>query len=222
MSNTTLVSKIQNLEVNVSKTERVVSVISGSLMLYNSLAKKPKNYPRAILSAFMIFRGATGYCPSYELARKKVLVPKTSNITLKVNLTINKPVNFVYEFWRKLENLPLFMKHLESVTLLDDEISEWKLKLPGDLGNLSWKAAIIKDIENREISWRSFSDALIHNIGKVEFRENRSFGTKMSVLISYHAPFGTSGEMVAKVLNPIFENMIEQDIKRFKEYIENK
>ena len=222
MNNTTLVSKIQNLEVNVSKTERVVSVISGSLMLYNSLVKKPKNYPRAILSGFMIFRGATGYCPSYELAKKKAEVPKALHITLRMNLTINKPVSFVYEFWRKLENLPLFMKHLESVTLLDDEISEWKAKLPGDLGNLSWKAAIIKDVRNREISWRSFSDAMLHNIGKVEFRENGSFGTKMSVLISYHAPFGTSGELVAKVLNTIFENMIEQDIKRFKHYIENK
>jgi len=222
MSNSTIIEKVQNLEVNVSQTERVVSVLSGSLMLYNSLAKKPKSYPRALLSAFMIFRGVTGHCPGYKLAGQTLEPPKVSNVNIKVTLTINKPVNFVYQFWRKLENLPLFMKHLESVTIIDDEISEWKARIPGDIGNLSWKAAIIKDVENKEISWRSFADAFVHNVGKVEFHDNGSFGTKMNVVISYRAPFEKTGEMAAKVLNPIFENMVEQDVRRFKEYIENK
>lgn len=222
MENKTLITAVKNLEVNVSQTERVVSILSGSLMLYNSLAKKPKSYPRAMLSAFMIFRGVTGHCPGYKLAGQTLEPPKVSNVNIKVTLTINKPVNFVYQFWRKFENFPLFMKHLESVTIIDNEISEWKARIPGDIGNLSWKAAIIKDVENREISWRSFSDAFIHNVGKVEFHDNGSFGTKMNVIISYRAPFEKSGEMAAKVLNPIFENMVEQDVRRFKHYIENK
>ncbi|MCY1246502.1 hypothetical protein D9M72_597410 [compost metagenome] len=43
----------------------------------------------------------------------------------------------------------------------------------------------------------------------------------MQVMISYQVPLGKIGETAAKVLNPIFENMIEKDIKRFKDYIEN-
>jgi len=222
MNNPTSVSRFKNLEVNVSATERVISVVSGSLMLYNSLHKKPKNYPRALLSAFMIFRGATGYCPGYQLAGKTLEPPKVSNVNIRVMLTVNKPVNFVYQFWRKLDNLPLFMKHLDSVVVIDDEISEWKARIPGDLGHLTWKAAIIKDVENRELSWRSFSDAVIHNVGKVEFHDNGSFGTKMDIVISYRAPFEKMGETVAKVLNPIFANMVEQDLNRFKDYVENK
>ncbi len=215
-------TSFKNLEVNVGAQERIVSVVSGSVLLYNSLAKKPKSIPRALLAGFMIFRGVTGHCPAYKLIGKKAAPVKVSNVNIKVNMTIDRPVSFVYQFWRKLDNLPLFMEHLESVTVLDEETSEWKAKIPGNLGNLTWKASIIKDEENREISWRSFSDALIHNVGKVEFHDNGSFGTKMYVVISYRAPLGKPGETAAKVLNPIFENMVEEDIKRFKEYVENK
>lgn len=215
-------TSFKNLEVNVGTQERIVSVVSGSVLLYNSLAKKPKSIPRALLAGLMIFRGATGHCPAYKLIGKKAEPEKVSNVNIKVSMTIDKPVPFVYQFWRKLENLPLFMKHLESVTVLDEETSEWKAKIPGNLGNLTWKASIIKDEENREISWRSFSDALIHNVGKVEFHDNGSFGTKMYVVISYRIPLGKPGETAAKLLNPIFENMVEEDIKRFKEYVENK
>lgn len=222
MDNKISIPDFNNLEVNVSNTERVVSLLSGSLMLYDSLAKKPKKYPQLLLSAFMIFRGVTGHCPGYKLADKKKDLKVTSDSNIKVTITINKPVAFVYQFWRKLENLPLFMNYLESVTILDDEISEWKAVFPGNLGHLNWKAAIIKDIENKEIVWRSFSESWIHNIGKVEFHDNQKFGTKINVLISYRTPLGKSGEMITNVLNPFFENMIEQDIKRFKEYIENK
>lgn len=191
-------------------------------MLYNSLAKKPKNFPRALLSSFMIFRGITGHCPSYKIAKKELVAAKPSNITMKIDLTINKPVSFVYQIWKNIENFPLFMKHIESVTVLDDEISIWKAKIPGELGNLSWNAAIIKEVENKEISWRSFSDAAIHHIGKIDFRDNGNYGTNFKVTISYRIPFGSSGEKIGKVLNPIFENMVEQDLNRFKEYIENK
>lgn len=222
MNTKTSMLNFKNLEVNVSNTERIVSLLSGSLMLYDALAKKPKKYPQALLSTFMIFRGVTGHCPSYNFASKTLKAQNASNVTIKVIMTIEKPVAFVYQFWRKLENLPLFMKHLENVTVIDEEISEWSAKVPGGLGHLTWKATIIKDIENREIAWRSFSDALIHNIGKIEFQDNHRFGTKIRIYISYQVPFGKSGEMAAKVLNPIFKNMVQQDVKRFKEYIENK
>ena len=30
-------------------------------------------------------------------------------------ITINRPISEIYSFWRKVENLPLFMSHLVSV-----------------------------------------------------------------------------------------------------------
>lgn len=210
------------LEVNVSTTERVISVVSGSLMLYNSLNKKPKNYPRALLSAYMIFRGATGHCPGYKLSGKTLEKKKSSNVNIRFFLTVDKPVYFVYQNWRDFENFPEIMKHLESVTKINDEVSEWTVVAPGNFGRMTWNVAVTKDIENREIQWRSFGESMLHHVGKVEFHDNGKFGTKMEVFISYRAPFDEVGEMVAKVVNPLIGNMIEQDVNRFKKYVENK
>ncbi len=220
MSTNQQIQPIKELEVNISKTERVVSLISGSLMLYNALKKKPVNIPQSILSGFMIFRGVSGHCPAYSLAGKNLEEKKPQNINIKVTMDIDKPVSEVYHFWRKLENLPVFMKHLESVTVIDHITSEWKAKIPGNLATIKWKAAILKDEPNKELSWSSYGEALIHNVGKINFRENDDLTTRLDVVISYTAPLEHAGESVAKVLNPIFENMVENDIKRFKEFME--
>lgn len=214
--------QLSNLEQNVSTTERFISVLSGSLMLYNSLNKKSKNYPRALLSAYMIFRGATGHCPGYKLAGRTLDPVKVPNLNIRFFLTVNKPLYFVYQNWLEFENFPLFMKNLESVTVIDDEISEWKAIVPGKIGHLTWKAAITRKVENRQIRWRTFDDAVLHHVGKVDFHDNGSFGTKMEILISYRAPFDEAGAMIGKVLNPIFSTMVEQDVNRFKHYVENR
>jgi len=47
-------------------------------------------------------------------------------------------------------------------------------------------------------------------------------GTELEVVISYHPPAGELGSGVAKLLNPVFEKIIRQDVMNFKEYIETK
>jgi uncharacterized membrane protein len=49
------------------------------------------------------------------------------NVNIRSSFLINKPRQQVYDFWRKLDNLPLFMKHLESVEMIDDTRSHWVL-----------------------------------------------------------------------------------------------
>lgn len=215
------ISRLSDLEVNVGSTERLLSVLSGSVLLYDALAKKPKNLPGALLAGFMIFRGTSGHCFGYALLKDKPKVEKAQNILVKVQMIIDQPVSTVYSFWRNFENLPLFMKHLESVDVLDEETSEWRMKIPGNLGTIPWKAAIIKDEKDKEISWRSYSDSLIHNIGTVQFYDNGKGGTKLSVIIAYHFPFGNIGGTVGKVLAPILENTIEEDIRRCKLHFES-
>jgi uncharacterized membrane protein len=38
-------------------------------------------------------------------------------------ITVNRPVEEVYGFWRDFQNLPRFMRHLESVTVTGDRRS---------------------------------------------------------------------------------------------------
>jgi uncharacterized membrane protein len=73
------------------------------------------------------------------------------------------------------------------------------------------------------IGWQSIPNSTINNAGKVVFHDAlNGQGTELEVVISYHPPAGEIGAGIAKLLNPVFEKIIRQDIMNFKEYIETK
>lgn len=209
------------LSVNVNKTERVASIIGGSLLIYKGLKNEDTklSVPMLIAGGFLFFRGTTGHCPGYSLAGKRKLPDTVKNINILTRMTVNKPRLEVYNFWRKLSNLPLFMEHLERVDVLDDKRSHWVAKTPGGL-KIEWDAEIVKEIEGELIGWNSLPHASINNAGKVEFRDADDYGTEITVVITYRAPFGDVGEGIASLLNPMVKKEIEKDIKNFKRYIE--
>jgi len=64
---------------------------------------------------------------------------------------------------------------------------------------------------------------MINNAGKVMFHDALGgAGTELEVVISYHPPAGELGAGVAKLLNPLYEKVVRQDVMNFKEYIETK
>ena len=216
---TNIESLVPTLEENVGMPERIISIISGSFLMCNAVSSKG-SFGKVMTAGFLLFRGTTGYCPAYQLWGR-TLGSKSQNINIYTSVRIEKSPKEVYKFWRRLENLPLFMNHLESVTAIDDHTSEWKARIPGGLGTISWKATIVEDIPNERISWHSLPDATVENAGNVHFLNVGKNATDMYVFISYRIPAGKAGAGLAKLLNPVFENMIREDIKNFREYIED-
>jgi len=214
-------SMIPGLRMNVSTAERIIMVAAGSYLLYRALKKNDTNKTaEGIAAGTMLFRGVTGYCPAYD-ATGRTSALKGGNISITTSLTVDRPVSEVYQAWRQLENLPLFMSHLHSVMVIDEYTSKWKAKIPGGFGTIEWKAEILMDEPNQLISWHSLPGSTIDNSGKVKFVSNGS-STEIEATISYHAPLGVAGQAAAKLLNPVFENMVKNDIAGFKDYIENK
>ncbi len=211
-------SIIPKLEQNVASIERVISAAAGSYLLYSALTGK-KSAVKALAGGFLLFRGATGYCPAYNVVQKSRTNP-WGNILVQSSATVNQPKDEVYKFWRKLDNLPLFMKHLESVTVLDKKHAVWKAKIPGKLGTIEWKSEIVSDEPGRYISWKSLSGSDIHNSGIVKFKDAGNSTTEVHVELSYHAPAGVIGEGLGHLLNPVLEKIIHKDIENFREYIE--
>jgi uncharacterized membrane protein len=210
------------LSVNVGKIERIASIIGGSLLIYQSIVseKKKLQLPAALGGLYLLARGATGHDSFYSLAGKRKLPDTVKNINIITKVAVNRPRMEVYNFWRKLSNLPLFMQHLEQVEVLDGKRSHWKAKVPGHLGTIEWDAEIVKEIEGELLGWNSLPGATIHNAGKVEFRDINGYGTELHVVITYRAPFGDVGEGLASLLNPMVKKMIIKDVKGFKRYIE--
>jgi len=210
-------------EKSVGDIERAISIIGGAYLLYNALNKEKKSLLQTVAGGFMIYRGVKGFIDNVKVndsALGKPAKNKDSNINIHARLIVKRPVNEVYNFWRHLGNLPLFMNHLESVTVLGDTLSEWKIKVPGLPHTIGWKAEIVAEEQNRFIGWRSLPDATVRNAGKVEFKDAGELGTLVHVVFSYTAPLGHAGEEVARLLNPIFEKTVRNDVMGFKRYME--
>ena len=219
---------LPKIKKNIGDLERAISVLGGIYLLYDSLKNK-RSIPEMGAAGFMIFRGVSGYCPASQAlssAMDKSAKPSvaskssSSNVNIHARMIVRKPVEEVYNFWRHLGNLPLFMEHLEGVTVLSDTLSEWKATLPGGIGSVSWKAEIVGEEPYKYIGWRSLSGSTVKNAGKVEFKDAGELGTLVHVVFSYNAPFGAAGEEIAKLLSPVFEKMVRKDIMGFKRYME--
>ncbi|OXA89522.1 SRPBCC family protein [Flavobacterium hercynium] len=204
---------------NVSTLERILMVTSGSYLLYKGLAQENKSLAQISSGGAMLARGISGYCPIYN-AVDHLKNDKPTNVNIRTSIVINRPISYVYSFWRNLENLPKFMNHLASVKTISDTQSEWTVKGPGGIGTLSWNAEIIKDRKEKVISWQSLPNAPIKNFGKVLFKA-QGYKTEIEVMISYRAPLGIAGESAAKLLNPYFEKMVNDDIKNLQVYMES-
>ncbi|RYJ42104.1 Cyclase/dehydrase [Flavobacterium beibuense] len=213
--------QLPELKKNISTIERLVSVLGGSYLLYDSLRHK-RGVAEYGAAGFMLFRGLSGYCPASHLGERILNknYSHTSNINIHTRMVISKPVDEVYNFWRHLGNLPLFMEHLESVAVLGDTLSEWKAILPGGLGTVKWKAEIVAEEPYRFIGWQSLPGSKIKNAGKVQFKDAGELGTLVHVVFSYHAPLGSVGEEIARLLTPTFEKTIRKDILAFKRFME--
>lgn len=210
---------LRHLHVNVSREERALSLLAGAYFLYDAIGKRDKSFLEAAFAGYLLYRGGTGNCPAYTAIGKTKPDNHSRNVNIQISQFVNKPRKDVYEFWREVENLPLFMEHLKHVESLNDKISVWEAKIPGGIGNVRWKSEIVKEVPYELLGWQSLPGSSIYNAGKVEFKDAGN-GTEMHVVISYHAPGGIPGEGAARLINPVFKELLEEDVQNFKWYIE--
>ncbi len=212
----------KSTHINVGTTDRVISATAGSLLSWYGIKQKSLvGATLALAGASLIYRSVTGHSRVNEYLGIDTAKKNADSIVIQSRSTIKKPRKELYAYWRKLENLPKFMKHLEEVTQTNKMQSHWKAAVPANLGSIEWDAQIIEEKENQFIIWSSLPGSEIDNAGEVRFHDDpEGNGTVVRTTISYRAPEGKLGANVAKLLNPVFKEMVEEDLNRFKEIME--
>ncbi len=136
------------------------------------------------------------------------------------SVVINRPPDEVYPFWRQLENLPRFMKHIQSVTQVGTTTSHWAVKTSHD-HTLEWDAQIIEDKPGQMISWQSLPGAEMHNAGSVWFiPTSDGRGTVVKVSMKYSPPGGKLAIVMAKLFGDRADQEMEEDLQRLKVLLE--
>jgi len=135
-------------------------------------------------------------------------------------ITVNRPPDEVYRFWHDFQNLPTFMKHLESVEVSGDGRSHWKAKAPGGR-TVEWDAAIVEDQPDARIAWRSVDGSDVSHQGSVRFdRATGGRGTVVKIEMQYDPPGGIVGKTVAKLFGEEPGQQIDDDLRAFKQIME--
>jgi uncharacterized membrane protein len=171
----------------------------------------------ALAGAPVIYRGATGHWPVPQSVSQRA-ADATAAPPVETALTIDKPRAELYAFWRRLENLPRFMKNLETVTDLDGGRSHWVGDSP--LGfQAEWDAEIVEEREGQRLSWRSLPGSPVHTAGTVSFEDSpNGRGTVVRVRLEIGGSAIT--QAVGKVLGGPTQQEVREDLKRFKELME--
>jgi uncharacterized membrane protein len=134
--------------------------------------------------------------------------------------TIRRPIEEVYQYWRRFENLPRFMRHLESVETLPDGKTRWRAKGPAGV-TVEWMAELLQDRANEWIAWRSIPGSDIDNSGSVRFSHAPAGrGTEVRVQLQYLPPAGTLGRTIARLFGEEPDQQIHEDLHRFKQLME--
>jgi uncharacterized membrane protein len=135
-------------------------------------------------------------------------------------LIIDRPAEELYQSWRNFEQLPRFMRSLESVTVSAGRRSHWVAKTPAGL-TVKWDAEIVEDKPGQLISWRSVEGSEINNSGSVHFRPapgNR--GTIVTVELNYDLPGGGVTNALAKLLREDPGVLAQESLRLFKQMME--
>lgn len=213
---------------NVSNPERWVSVVAGATIAGYGLARRSlSGLALAGLGGALLWRGGTGCCPIYESlgisthrddAESKVSVRYGRGIRVEKTVTVGTSPDQLYAFWHNFENLPRFMRHLQSVQVQDSKRSHWVVNGPAGI-DAEWDAEIINDVPNELIGWRSVDGANVHNAGSVHFSPT-PHGTEVKVVLRYDPPGGAIGAAFAKLFGEDPDRQVQEDLRRFKMLIE--
>jgi uncharacterized membrane protein len=135
-------------------------------------------------------------------------------------ITVNRPIEDVYRFWRDVTRFPRFMRHLESVEMVSERRSRWRAKGPAGT-TVEWDADLVEDREPDIIAWRSVEGSEVQNSGVVRFgRAPGARGTEVRVELEYSPPAGSLGRAVAWLFGDAPEQHIHEDLHRFKQLVE--
>lgn len=135
-----------------------------------------------------------------------------------VQVEVDAPIDLVWSLWSDLEQMPRWMKWIDSVHILEDnpELSRWKLASGGL--EFSWLSRILKLVPQQIIQWESVDG--LPNRGAVRFYDRHN-GSIVKLTVAYAIP-GLLGQLMDNLfLGRIVESTIQADLERFKEYIKN-
>ena len=132
-----------------------------------------------------------------------------------VQVEVEVPIELAWNLWSDLEQMPRWMKWIESVKILEEnpDLSRWKLATGGF--EFTWLSKILKIVPHQIIQWESVDG--LPNRGAIRFYDRKG-SSIVKLTVAYGIP-GWLGKLMDNLfLGRVVESTIQADLERFKEY----
>ena len=231
---------------NISKSERQVSALLGGVLVASGMKRRGLGgLALTLFGAELVRRGATGHCMLYDAigfssdthedygghraglpgSRTDVrgaaaTVNARKAIKIERTITIQRPAQELYDFWRDFQNLPRFLDHIESVWDLGGGRSHWIAKA-GSRVRVEWDAEIVNDIPGELIAWKTVGNPDVAHAGSVHFTPSANGrSTNVRMVMDYEPMGGRIAAVAARFVGESPDQKIHDDLERLKLVIE--
>ncbi|MEM9136102.1 MAG: SRPBCC family protein [Cyanobacteria bacterium P01_F01_bin.42] len=128
---------------------------------------------------------------------------------------VQRSVEEVWLLWSDLEQMPRWMKWIDSVVIQeeDPELSRWKLA--SGAFEFTWLSRITHKVTHQIIQWESVDG--LPNRGAIRFYDRKHDSSIVRLSVSYRAPAVVSF-MDDLFLGNIVKSTLQDDLERFREY----
>ncbi|HEX4207099.1 MAG TPA: SRPBCC family protein [Ktedonobacteraceae bacterium] len=217
-------------KVNVNQVERIVSAVLGGVLVTRSLTRRwLGGVAMAVGGGALLYRGISGHSYLYQTLGVNTATGRKQYGTRAVNgatdveraITIEKPANDLYRFWRDPQNLAQIMGDFVEVTKVSEDRMHWRLRSPF-AQNVEWDTQIVEDHPGELLRWKSLDGTALSGEGSVSFHPApQDWGTEVTLHLHYDRPGGAlGGNMIAKRLGIVPGIFAEKVLRRFKSLIE--
>jgi len=215
--------------INIGQIERLLSTVGGEILLVYGWGRLDlKGLLVGLVGGGLFLRGITGHSYLYKAldistveespGTRKSLPGKGVQVSRSV--TIERPAQELYRFWRDVEKAPLYMLNLESVTVTDNTHSHWIAHMPGGK-TVEWDAEITQDQPGRLIAWRTVGKSLMGHQGQIRFEPaGHERGTVVTTEIDFPVFGGSLGSLLGKMFAHVPEQIAHENLRRFKALME--
>ncbi|RZM75665.1 hypothetical protein DYY88_20405 [Leptolyngbya iicbica LK] len=135
-----------------------------------------------------------------------------------VLVEVDAPVQLTWELWSDLEQMPKWMKWIDSVNILeeDPDLSRWKLASAGF--EFTWLSRVTKLVPYQLIQWEAVDG--LPNRGGIRFYDHKE-KSAVKLTVAYSIPSFIGKLMDNLIIGRLVESTLKADLKRFKKYVDN-
>ncbi len=214
---------------NLNGVERLFSGFMGGWLVARGLRKGGVFGLLELAAGGMaIARGGSGQCNAKRALSPTLYENQVADEhhwgrarALSKSITVNRPREEVYRYWRDFSNMPTFMEFIERVEARDDHHAHWVARVPMLDKPIEWDTYVTEDIPGERLAWMSEPTAPVRNLGWVTFRDApNGSGTEIQAVVAHEVPGGQLGYALARGVSTFTGFKAEQNLRRFKQLME--